>query len=247
MQKPRKVYVNSKWEAFCQRVIHRDKGLCLQCGRGEPEVVLQVHHEVYHDGRAPWDYPLSDCRTLCKGCHAREHGLIEPDRGWRLVAIEDLGGPYAICERHGCGHEIRYAYYTYHPAWGYKLVGSTCIEHLTQADRQLSSKVVGIYKNISHFVHNTPWREARSKRGKRYMAATYKYHEIRIYGEYPKYTFQLVIKEKGVRWHDYGKFISLQDKTLEQAQELAYIALKGTLGESEEEKQLLRGIYKRLC
>lgn len=82
MKKPRKLYINEKWYEFSGKVKQRDEYKCLQCGRREPEVILQVHHEIYVKGKAPWEYPLSDCRTLCKGCHAREHKLIEPDKGW---------------------------------------------------------------------------------------------------------------------------------------------------------------------
>jgi len=246
MEKPRKVFINSKWALFCQRVKQRDGHVCLRCGRGEPEVVLQVHHEIYREGKPPWDYALSDCRTLCKGCHAREHGLLEPDHGWRLIAIEDLNGPYGVCERRGCGHEIRYAHYAYHPACGYKILGSTCIEHLTREDQLLSSRVLKSYKNISKFVHESRWSNGRSKSGKAYLFSHYQHHEIRLYGEAPRFSFQLVLKEKGVRWHDYGKFVMLNNKTLVQVKELAYVALKGTLACDEEEKEFYRDIYRRL-
>ena len=165
MDAPRKVYVNEKWLEFSNRVKWRDECKCLQCGRGEPEVVLQVHHVVYLEGKPPWEYALSDCRTLCKGCHARAHNLVEPARGWTLVAIEDLGGLDGVCERRGCGKEIRYAHITYHPAWGYKTVGSTCIEHLTRQDRLLSGNLVKIYKNISAHLHATAWMEGCTKKG----------------------------------------------------------------------------------
>ena len=108
MNSPRNIYVNEKWLEFSDKVKRRDRYQCLQCGRREPEVILQVHHNIYIRGKAPWDYLLSDCRTLCKGCHARVHKLIQPDRGWTLLSIDDSGGLYGICEKHGCGTEIRF-------------------------------------------------------------------------------------------------------------------------------------------
>ena len=180
---------------------------CLQCRRSEPEVVLQVHHEIYIIGKAPWDYPPSDCRTLCKGCHARSHNLIEPDRGWTLISIDDLGGLDGVCERQGCGTEIRYEHLTYHPAWGYKIVGSTCIEHLTQKDRLISSNTLKIFRNISKYIHSTDWNNDLTKNGKKYIFSKYKHHSIRIYGDTNNYAFQLVIKEKGARWHDYRDIV----------------------------------------
>jgi len=80
MKKQRKIYVNDKWYRFSARVKNRDGNKCLRCDRGEAEAILQVHHEIPVKGKAPWEYALSDCRTLCKGCHAREHNLVEPDK-----------------------------------------------------------------------------------------------------------------------------------------------------------------------
>lgn len=246
MGRQRKVYVNEKWEQFATRVKRRDEFRCLQCGRAEPEVILQVHHEIYIEGKAPWDYPLSDCRTLCKGCHAREHDLIQPARGWTLISIDDLGGLDGTCERQGCGNEIRYAHQTYHPKVGYRVVGSTCIEHLTQEDRLLSGTVVKAYKQISNYIHETEWTEGFTKNGKRYIAGKYKYHSIRIYGEDNRYAFQLVLKEKGVRWHEYKDVIRMPNTSLDDIKEMAFVALRGTISDSEKEKTLLRNIYRKL-
>jgi len=246
MNGARKIYVNDKWQAFAERVKGRDGYRCLRCGRGEPDVVLQVHHEIYVEGRPPWDYPLSDCRTLCKGCHARGHGRIEPDSGWTLIVIEDLGGLDGVCERHGCGNEIRYAHLTYHPAWGYKVVGSTCVGHLTRKDRLISGALVKQYKNISQFVHGSRWERGVTKKGNAYVSCGYRHHSIRIYGQEGSFSYQLVLKEKGVRWHDYREPVRVGNKSLDEVKELAYVALKGTIANDEDEKGLLRDIYRKL-
>jgi len=244
MKKTKNLYTNEKWFDFSSKVKTRDGYSCLQCGRTKNEVVLQVHHENYIEGRAPWEYPLSDCRTLCKGCHARTHNLIEPNRGWFLISIDDLGSPDGICERNNCGNEIRYTYLTYHPNWGYMTVGSTCIEHLTQEDQLLSSDIIRHYENISKFVRKTEWKRGITKNLKKFISCTYKHHIIRIYGNDPNFAFQLAIKEKGIRRYDFGKSINLTNKNLNQVKELAYIALKGTICENKEEKKMLRKIYK---
>lgn len=246
MDGPRPIFVNDKWRDFSAKVKRRDGHRCLRCSRGADEVVLQVHHERYIEGKAPWEYALSDCRTLCKGCHAREHQLIEPDSGWTLLAITDLGGLEGICERNHCGNTIRYAHQTYHPAAGYKIVGSTCIEHLTREDQLLSSSVVRLYKNISEFVHASQWKEGMSKKGKRYIATTYRHHSIRIYGDENRYAYQLVFKEKGVKWHTYADVVPLPNRGMEQVKELAYVVLKGKISRDEEEKERLREVYRRV-
>lgn len=244
MDGPRPIFVNDKWHDFSARVKRRDGHRCLRCSRGADEVVLQVHHERYIEGKAPWEYALSDCRTLCKGCHAREHQLIEPDSGWTLLAITDLGSPDGVCERHNCGNTIRYAHETYHPAWGYKIVGSTCIQHLTKKDQLRSSRIVQLYKNISEFVYNSEWQEGKTKKGKCYIHCLYKHHSIRIYGDENRYAYQLVLKEKGVKWHTYGDVVPLANRGLEQVKELAYVVLKGKISRDDEEKERLREVYR---
>ncbi|MFZ1643676.1 MAG: hypothetical protein WAV07_20050 [Candidatus Contendobacter sp.] len=246
MGQAKAIYINEDWLAFSEKVKRRDGYKCLQCRRGPREVTLQVHHEIYIAGRTPWEYALSDCRTLCKGCHAREHSLIEPDRGWTLLSIDDLGGLDGTCERKGCGTEIRYSHLTYHPKWGYLVVGSTCIEHLTQEDRLLSSNVIYLYQNISNFVHSSEWLRGVTQKGKRFISSTYKHHKIRIYGEELSHSFQLVLKERGIKRYNFGKIIDAKGKSTMAVKELAYTALRGTLTKSEEEKKLLRNLYREL-
>jgi hypothetical protein len=244
--KIKKSWRNNKWFDFAEKVKQRDSYKCLKCERTESEVVLQVHHEVYRDGKAPWEYSLSDCITLCRGCHAREHNLIEPDRGWYLLAVEDLGDLSGVCERVNCGNSIRYEHQTYHPKWGYKVVGSSCIEHLTQKDKKLSGDILKIYKQISKFISESEWLSGYTQKGKRYIEAKYKHHLLRVYGKENNYSFQVALKEKGVRWYDYQKVIFTQNKGIEEVQELAFIMLKGKISEDEEEINLLRDIYRTI-
>lgn len=179
----KKLYRRNEWFEFAHKVLERDGYKCLKCHRSPPEVVLQVHHERYIRGKAPWEYALSDCSTLCKGCHAREHGHIEPDSGWVLLSIDDLGDLIGTCERAGCGKDIRYEHLTYHPQAGYKVVGSTCIEHLTRQDIDLSSDILKNYKNISKFVHDSDWYRGWTKNGKPYIETKHGHDLIRIYGK----------------------------------------------------------------
>ncbi|WP_123658819.1 hypothetical protein [Salinisphaera japonica] len=209
-------------------------------------MILQVHHQIYAVGKAPWEYAISDCLTLCKGCHAREHGLIEPDRGWTLLAIEDLGGLDGTCERNGCGADIRYEHSTYHPKWGYMVVGSTCIEYLTMEDRIISGNIIHLYKNVSKFVHDSVWDRGVTKKSSTFIVSSYKHHRLRIYGRPQMHSFQVVLKEKGIRWHDFGKIISAKGKSTQAVKELVYVTLRGTISDSKEEKILLRNLYRQL-
>ena len=50
-----KEYHSSLWRARCLQIIRADGGKFCQCGRKEPEVILQVHHKKYISGRkAAW-------------------------------------------------------------------------------------------------------------------------------------------------------------------------------------------------
>ncbi|NRT12217.1 HNH endonuclease [Flavobacterium sp. 14A] len=173
MNQFRKSYYNNKWHEFSIAIKLRDNNRCLKCDRQESEVILQAHHKVYRPNLEPWDYPYSDCITLCKGCHAREHNLIEPEYGWVLISVEDLGNKDGICERKGCGAEIRYEHLTYHPNWGYKIVGSTCIEYLTIEDQYLSTVTLKLFRNISTFINSSTWDKRFTKKLKSYIATTY--------------------------------------------------------------------------
>ena len=169
--------------------------------------------------------------------------MIEPTTGWFLIAVDDIGDLSGTCERKNCNSSIRYEHLTYHPKWGYKIVGSTCIEHLTQEDKLLSSDVLKVYKQISNFITKSYWGTHSTKKSHKYIESEYKYHKIRIYGKENNYSFQILLKSKGKRWYEYGDFILIKNGTLEEVQELAYITLLGTITEKETEKELLRNIY----
>ena len=245
-KKFRKSWKKIEWFEFSNKVKQRDNFKCLNCNRNSTEVVLQVHHEIYRENKLPWEYALSDCITLCRGCHAREHNLIEPNSGWFLISINDLGALDGICERNNCNSNIRYEHLTYHPNWGYKIVGSTCIEHLTQQDKLQSKDILNTYKKISHFISNSKWESGLTTNSKRYLETKYKYHIIRIYGTDKKYSFQLAIKEKGSRSKDWKKPLFIKNIGLEEIKELAFIGLLGNITEDTKEKQSLRNIYKNI-
>jgi len=125
-------YQSKCWQAFRREVIELDGGCCQRCARSEPEVILQVHHKKYISGRAPWQYDYRDCETLCKGCHAADHGKIPPKTGWQYLGYEDLGEVSANCEL--CGSNFRYQFFIYHSHWGSMQVGTYCCDALTGTD-----------------------------------------------------------------------------------------------------------------
>lgn len=135
------IYSIDKWKDYSNKVKSRDGFKCTKCNRGkEDNIVLQAHNLNYIPSLLPWEYDLSHCITLCKGCHAREHDIIPPDSGWILVSIYDSGELDSNCYRpldnkgKICGQAIRYIHTIYHPLYGYCDVGSECVQFLTEED-----------------------------------------------------------------------------------------------------------------
>lgn len=126
-----KYYRANKWKEFRNEVVESDGYKCRHCQRDNKEVILQVHHLKYIIGRMPWEYGMKDCITLCKGCHAAEHGLIKPKYGWEYLGDDDLGDLTGKCQN--CGTSIRYFYIIYHENWGTIEVGTLCCDNLTDS------------------------------------------------------------------------------------------------------------------
>jgi hypothetical protein len=128
-----KGYRNKNWFEFRKEIIELDGGACTVCKKTEADgVVLQVHHKQYIKGLGAWEYPPNLCETLCKGCHAAEHGIIPPKFGWSYIGQDDLGDLAGHCEY--CGTDIRYVFYIHHDRWGTMEVGTICCDNLTDTD-----------------------------------------------------------------------------------------------------------------
>lgn len=68
-------FLNSDfWKEISAKAKARDGGKCVRCKR---KVRLQAHHKRYPEDW--YDTQLADLETLCRKCHAKEHGLIWSD------------------------------------------------------------------------------------------------------------------------------------------------------------------------
>lgn len=242
MEKFKKLYFSNEWNVYANRIKSRDNFTCLKCGRDESNVILQVHHNIYKNGLKPWEYPLSDCLTLCKGCHSREHNLVEPTSGWDLISIDDLGDLIGVCERKGCGNEIKYEHLIYHPKWGYKTVGSSCVEYLTNEDKYISKQVVDMYKKISGFISKSVLSEGFTNNRNRFVFFKISSDVIRIYKGDNDYSIQIILKNKSQNI-DKPKYTRVKNKNLTEVKELAYIIYLGLKTDDENKKNILRKIY----
>lgn len=236
------LYRASEWYKFAEKIKKRDNYSCLKCGRKSPDVVLQVHHEVYKEDRKPWEYNSSDCITLCSGCHAREHNLIVPIAGWTLLCINDLGDLSGNCEKKGCNNSIRYEHVTYHPQWGYQIVGSTCVEHLTKKDIELSKDALSCYKKIRTFLASHTWHSSIDIEGVQCVKTKHYQKHIFIYPVPGGYKF-IVRHNNGIAMH---KPIQKLGISLDQAKELSSITLFG-IEAKHSKKEVFRNLYKNVC
>jgi hypothetical protein len=154
------LYNKKEWKEFRDNVIESDGYKCVSCGREKFEVTLQVHHKVYFKGKLPWEYGTENCETLCKGCHAAEHGIIQPKIGWEFIGQEDSGEFSSQCENSGCGSTIRHKYLISHPNWGFLEVGTICCDNLTDSNIASNKKeALNRYKSRkSRFVASKRWK-----------------------------------------------------------------------------------------
>ena len=152
------LYKSNKWKEFRDHVIELDGNKCSICGRVKGDVVLQVHHKEYIKGLKPWEYPTEKCITLCKGCHASEHGIVKPKYGWEYQGYEDLGSLIGICDK--CGSAMRYSFHVFHVNWGTIQVGTYCCDDLT--DNQIASNLMESQKRFEErmrrFVNSSRWK-----------------------------------------------------------------------------------------
>jgi hypothetical protein len=152
------VYTKSQWHEFRNGIIELDGNKCRHCGRKGTEVTLQVHHTKYIKGSLPWESAFEDCITLCSGCHAREHGIIQPQHGWQYCSDEDLEDLVGTCEN--CGAAIRYVFIIHHEKWGTLEVGTYCCDKLT--DSTIASNLMESSKSFKdrkeRFLKSRRWK-----------------------------------------------------------------------------------------
>ena len=160
-------YRTNNWKEFRNAVIELDGNECSVCGKSGKDAVLQVHHKKYVSGLKPWEYATKDCITLCRGCHASEHGIIKPKFGWEYQGDEDLGDLIGTCDN--CGTSLRYVFYVFHKNWGSMEVGTNCCDSLT--DSKIAS-------NLMESQHRYDDREERFLKSKRWKQEI-KTHKIR--------------------------------------------------------------------
>jgi hypothetical protein len=242
-----KFYKHEDWIKYSESVKARDHYTCLNCSRTSDEVVLQVHHTYYTPGVKPWDYPLDACETLCKGCHAREHKLIEPNDEWILISIEDLGSQHGNCQKIGCGQSIRYEFHIYHPQWGYKIVGSTCIDYLSSDQQLKAGYLLNYYIALNTFLSDKI-ECITTEKTQRFLfyQQSFKYNLINIYKTSYGYAFKILLRI-GKKKYKHKELVEIKiNCSLEKARALSFLTLQASLEEDKNKIECLKDIYKEI-
>lgn len=143
---------SKEWRDFRQQMVELSGHKCQACNRSDLNgAILQVHHKTYTQGRLPWEYGYDEVVILCKGCHAKEHAIIMPTKGWELIGEDDLGDLSGVCDY--CGTEFRYSFVIQHADWPTIMeVGAYCCDELT------GSSIA------SEFRHKAELKKERKKR-----------------------------------------------------------------------------------
>jgi hypothetical protein len=188
-------YRSKEWFAFRRRAIDNVGGLCEHCNRSKAEgAIFQIHHPNYDQGRKPWEYELSDVEVLCKGCHAKEHGIIQPSTDWDFVGEDDLGEPSGECDN--CGREIKHICFVVHPQWNSLAVGTGCCDYLCES--KLASEYQKKNSRRIKFLAKANW----NKDFIGVESTKFKGHKIELKNVETKFYFVIDDKEGKLRFTD---------------------------------------------
>lgn len=78
-----------RWQKMRLEVMQRDEFRCQGCF--DAEETLNVHHNYYTPGNAPWDYPKESLVTLCETCHEEETSVRRNEEQSLLDTLRRIG------------------------------------------------------------------------------------------------------------------------------------------------------------
>lgn len=174
-----------------------------------------------------------------KGEYVTDDGWIDIREEFKLVGIEKAHN--SNCDR--CNTAIKYNCIVYHKDYGYKIVGRTCITHISDADKEYMDTAIALHK-ASNDILNREWKQGKTKSGIPFIEAMYSHSKLRIYGNGKQ--FQVGVKMVGRRnWYEWSSKVTV-NKSLDIAKRLSFITFKGLKSELDKEKEVLGFYYKEL-
>ena len=73
-------YKTPRWKRFREYILARDSYVCQECKRyGRIRQAKEVHHIKHRDTYPDLIYDPTNCVSLCKACHNKQH----PEKGDR--------------------------------------------------------------------------------------------------------------------------------------------------------------------
>ena len=173
------LHQNSQWYNF-YNILKTEKGnKCKKCNKEKNNLLLDFNH--YKSNKSPWEQEKDSAFFICKNCFQNNTNIPEPEMGWYLLEIRDLGGLSGMCEKHACKQKIRYEYQIYHPEYGYLAVGSTCVDYLTGKEKKLCIDIKKEYTHTKQLVNKYKPIYKINKKGLKFLEYKYKNTIIRIY------------------------------------------------------------------
>lgn len=158
MSESKSAYRRKEWLDFRNERIKIAGHKCERCNRKSGDVVLQVHHPHYEKGRLPWEYEKLFCVVLCKGCHAREHGIIKPADGWNLISSDwDDRSPTGPTKCENCNADMEWWNVIWHAEWGSIVVGYKCADLLGVSE---VGRLKRQQERMRTFVNSPRWKQS---------------------------------------------------------------------------------------
>ena len=174
---------------------------------------------------------------------AKAEGEIITDEDWLdsefcLTGVFESPGR---CDR--CNTVIKKNYEVYNPKFGHKIVGSKCIVNLTELDANRVKTIDSVMSSLYSFL-SKEWTKGSTKAGKPMLEIVHSHSKLRLYGNGAG--FQVAIKVVGRRnWYEWSDPV-YNNLDIDTNKKLAFLMLKGLKAELEEDKEIVREIYRNV-
>lgn len=146
----KRIYNSIKFIEIKERAYNLSDKTCVCCKKytNFEDMLLQVKKDNITDSsKSIENYKYDDLEFYCQKCYKADLNTNDPQSGWSLLHVVDNMEVSYHCERIKdnnvrCNTPIRYEHNIFHPEIGYRIVGSTCITHLTEEDQAISRDVI---------------------------------------------------------------------------------------------------------
>ena len=103
------LHQNQKWYNFINTIKNKKDNICSCCKKKKELMLLDFNH--YKIEKDPWEQEEKSAFLVCNSCFKNNENIEEPDIGWYLLDIRDLGGLSGICKKKSCKQKILLAVY----------------------------------------------------------------------------------------------------------------------------------------